>query len=354
MKAAVLYSKGDIRYDDYEEPQVGPGKVKVHVRAVGVCGSDVPRVWGDASHFFPNVLGHEFSGVVTEVGEGVSRIKVGDHVSGAPLVPCMQCDVCQQGNYSQCKHYSFIGSREQGAFGEYVVMNERNAVKLDPSVPFEVGAFIEPSTVGLHGLFCAGYHPGEDVAVLGCGTIGILTAQWAKILGARTVSVFDIDNDRLAVATELGLDRTYNTLEEGFLKKAMDDTAGKGYGFVFEAAGNPITMNYAFELAAPKASVCFVGTSTKTVSFDAKRFELMNRKEFKLTGSWMSFSAPFPGKEWELTAHYMATGEFRILPSMIHKAYPLSQCTEALAQFTIPGNVKGKVLLINEALPGED
>lgn len=348
MKAAVLYAKGDIRFDDFEEPQVGPGQVKVAVKAVGVCGSDLPRVWGDEAHYFPIVLGHEFSGVVTEVGEGVTRVAVGDHVSGAPLMPCMKCDVCQQGNYSQCKTYGFIGSRNQGAFGEYVVLPEANAVLLDPAVPFTVGAFIEPSTVGLHGLFCADYRAGEDVAILGGGTIGLLTAQWCKIFGAKSVSVFDIDEDRLAVARELGIDYTFNTLEEGYQQRALDATGGKGFGFVFETAGNPITMNIAFDIAGPKSSVCFIGNSHKTVSFDAKRFELMNRKEFKLTGSWMSFSAPFPGREWSLTAHYMATGQFRVVPGMLHGTYPLSKCKEALDEFQVPGRVKGKIMLINE------
>lgn len=348
MKAAVLYAKGDIRYADYEEPQVGPGQVKVAVKAVGVCGSDIPRVWGDAAHFFPVVLGHEFSGVVTAVGEGVTRVAVGDHVSGAPLVPCMTCEVCQQGFYSQCKSYSFIGSREQGAFGEYVVMPEANAVPLDPAVPFTVGAFIEPSTVGLHGLFCAEYRAGEDVAILGGGTIGLLTAQWCKIFGAKSVSVFDIDNDRLAVARELGMEHTFNTLEAGYQEQALAVTGGKGFGFVFETAGNPITMNMAFDLAAAKASVCFIGTSPRPVSFDAKRFELMNRKEFRLTGSWMSFSAPFPGREWSLTAHYMATGQFKVIPGMLHATYPLSQCKEAFDEFQIPGRVKGKIMFVND------
>ena len=93
------------------------------------------------------MLGHEFSGDVIEVGEGVTKLKVGDTVSGAPLLPCMKCDDCQNGNFSLCKHYSFIGSREQGSFAEYVVLPEQNAVKYDSSIPYEQAAMFEPSTV---------------------------------------------------------------------------------------------------------------------------------------------------------------------------------------------------------------
>ncbi|MGI6200365.1 MAG: galactitol-1-phosphate 5-dehydrogenase [Christensenellales bacterium] len=348
MKAGVLFAKGDIRYADYPEPELRPGCVKVRVRAVGVCGSDIPRVWGDAAHFFPVVLGHEFSGEIVGVAEDVSGLTVGDRVTGAPLVPCMRCEQCQQGFYSQCKRYSFIGSREQGAFGQYVVMPAANAVKLPEGVSFEQGALIEPATVGLHGLFCAGYTGGEHVAVLGGGTIGLLTAQWARIMGARQVTVLDLDEKRLAVCREVGADHTVCTRQEGYLERAMALTGGKGFGAVFECAGAEATMNMAFHLAAPKAKVCFIGTTQKAVTFTPKTLELMNRKEFTLTGSWMSFSAPFPGREWALTAHYFATGQLKLTDSMIHRKLPLSAIGEGFDLFKTPGGVGGKVLFLNE------
>ena len=116
MKAGVVHAREDIRYEDIEKPKAEAGKVVVKVKYTGICGSDIPRVNGDACHYFPNVLGHEFSGVVDEIGEGVTSVKVGDRVAGIPLVPCMKCEDCQKGNYSLCKHYSFIGSREFGRF----------------------------------------------------------------------------------------------------------------------------------------------------------------------------------------------------------------------------------------------
>ena len=152
MKAAVLYGNEDIRYDDYPTPEAGPGMVKIWIRATGICGSDMPRVLHNRAHSYPIVLGHEFSGDVVAVGEGVTKVKPGDTVSGAPLLPCMKCDDCQKGNFSLCKHYSFIGSREQGSFAEYVVIPEKNAIPYDPSIPYEQAAMFEPSTVALHGL----------------------------------------------------------------------------------------------------------------------------------------------------------------------------------------------------------
>lgn len=348
MKAAVLYGNEDIRYDDYPTPQVKPGTVKVHVRATGICGSDVPRVLYHGAHFYPIVLGHEFSGDVVEAGEGVTSVKVGDTVSGAPLLPCMKCSDCQNGNFSLCKNYSFIGSREQGSFAEYVVIPEANAVPYDPGIPYEQAAMFEPSTVALHGVLCNDYRGGECAAVLGCGTIGIFTLQWAKIFGAKKVVAFDVDDGRLALAKRMGADAVFNTKREGFLEESLALTGGRGYGFVFEAAGNPATVHLAFEAAANKARVCLIGTPHADVAFPPREWENLNRKEFRLTGSWMSYSAPFPGKEWELTAHYFATGQLKFDPDFIFRKYPMEKAAEAFACFHHPEQVHGKIMFVNE------
>jgi L-iditol 2-dehydrogenase len=348
MKAAVLYGNEDIRYDDWETPAVKPGTVKVRIRATGICGSDVPRVLHNGAHFYPVVLGHEFSGDVTEVGEGVEGLKVGDTVSGAPLVPCMKCDDCQRGNFALCKHYSFIGSREQGSFAEYVVMPAQNAVKYDSSIPYEQAAMFEPSTVAIHGVLQGDYRGGGTTAVLGCGTIGIFTTQWAKIFGAKKLVVFDIDEGRLALARRMGADETVNTLSPDFMSKALAFTGGEGFDHVFETAGNPATMRMAFELAANKARVCFIGTPHDDLAFTPRQWENMNRKEFRLTGSWMSYSAPFPGREWELTAHYFATGELKFDPAFIFRTFPMSKVADAFALYRNPAQVHGKIMLINE------
>ena len=348
MKAAVLYGNEDIRYDTWETPQVKPGTVKVKIRATGICGSDVPRVLHHGAHFYPVVLGHEFSGDVVEVGEGVNGLSTGDTVSGAPLVPCMKCDDCQQGNYALCKHYSFIGSRQQGSFAEYVVIPAQNAVKYDPNIPYEQAAMFEPSTVAVHGLLQADYRGGETVAILGCGTIGIFTLQWAKIFGAKKIVAFDIDNGRLELAKRMGADIVINTHQNGFMEKAKELTNNQGFNNVFETAGSPITMRMAFDLAANKARVCFIGTPHTDLAFTPQQWENMNRKEFHLTGSWMSYSAPFPGREWDLTAHYFKTGELKFDNGFIFKKYPLSRVAEAFALYKDPSQVHGKIMLTND------
>ena len=350
MKAGVVHAREDIRFEDIEKPVPNAGQVLIKVKYTGICGSDVPRVNGDACHFYPNVLGHEFSGVIEEVGEGVTSLKTGDRVAGVPLVPCLECEDCQKGNYSLCKHYSFIGSREFGSFAEYVVVPEKNAVKFEDEVSFEQGAFFEPATVALHGLKRVPYQGGKTVAILGGGTIGLFTMQWAKIFGAKKVVVFDINDARLDLAKKLGADEGINTLADDFMQVAMDMTEGRGFDYIYETAGNTITMKMAFELAANKANVCFIGTPTKEISFSVKEWENMNRKEFTLTGSWMSYSAPFPGEEWALTAHYFKTGELKFDESLIFKKVPLKDIASAFEMYKTQGTVKGKLLIDSEGI----
>ena len=218
---------------------------------------------------------------------------------------------------------------------------EQNAVVFDKSVSYEQGAMFEPSTVALHGVLQNDYKGGGYVAVLGGGTIGMFTMQWAKIFGARKVVVFDISKERLKLAKKLGADEVVNSSEENFMEKAMEITGQRGYDYVFETAGQVPTMQMAFELAAN-------GTPHAELSFTPSMWENMNRKEFRLTGSWMSYSAPFPGKEWELTAHYFATGQLKFDPGFIYKKMPMEQAQKAFQMFKTPGLVKGKVLLVNE------
>ena len=340
MKAAVLHGNRDIRYDDWPTPETRCNTVKIKIRAAGICGSDIPRVLYNGAHFYPIVLGHEFAGDVVKIGEGVTHVKPGDTVTGAPLLPCFKCEDCINGNYALCKQYGFVGSRQQGAFAEYLVLPAINVVPYDASIPYVQAAMFEPSTVAIHGLRCNGYTGGGTVAVLGGGTIGLFTMQWAKIFGAKHVTVFDIDQGRLALAKSLGAD-------EVILSQDYDFAKSQKYNYVFETAGQTATMQAAFQLAGNKARVCFIGTPHKDLTFTPVMWENMNRKEFLLTGSWMSYSAPFPGEEWTLTAHEFATGRLKFDDRLIYRTYPLKEAAKAFELFENPSQVHGKVMLVD-------
>lgn len=344
MKAAVLHGRRDIRVEEIPTPVPGPGEALVQVRLTGVCGSDIPRVLSNGAHFYPLVLGHEIAGEVAAVGDADDAALVGKRVAVAPLLPCHECEHCRLGHYSQCPDYSFIGSRVNGGLAEFLVAPVRNLTVVADTVPFRDVAFFEPSTVALHGVRHVGFTGGDDVIVLGAGTIGLFTMQWVRILGASRVAVVDVNPARLATAAALGADATFDSRDAGFLTAVRDWQGGTGFGHVFETAGQNATMSLAFQLAAPHAGVCFIGTSHSDLRFDHATFELMNRKEFRLTGSWMSYSAPFPGPEWSLTAECVADGRLRITDDLVHGTFPLEDVMTAFELFEQPGAVTGKLL----------
>jgi len=344
LKAAVLHGQRDIRYEDIETPRIGEDEVLVKVKVTGICGSDIPRVLGTAAHYYPIVLGHEFSGEVVEVGPAVTTVRVGDRIAGAPLLPCHECIDCKRGNYSQCHNYSFIGSRAPGSFAEYVKIPARNAVKLSDNISYEQGALFEPTTVALHGLAVMEFRGGFDVGIIGAGTIGLLTLQCARILGAKRIFVFDINEERLKIAKEYSADFCLNTNDENFRQFVTDATNGRGLPMVIEAAGVEFTEKLSLELAANKGSVMFIGTPSTSITLAPREFEYINRKELTVRGSWMSYSAPFPGMEWELAAHYFEKGLIRI-DRLIDRVIPLSEIAEAFESLSVPGQVTGKILL---------
>ena len=149
----------------------------------------------------------------------------------------------------------------------------------------------------------------------------------------------------MKLAKELGADQVISTLDADFMEQAASATENKGFDYVYETAGSTFTMKLAFELAANQANVCFIGTPTEDLTFTPKQWENMNRKEFKLTGSWMSCSSPFPGEEWTATAHFFATGQLKYIPEMFHAVYPLEKVGEAFREFHEKSKVKGRILL---------
>ena len=348
MKAAVVHALNDIKCEDVPEQVVGPGDVKIMVKYCGICGSDMPRVLNGTCHSFPQILGHEFSGIVAEIGSDVTSVSVGDNVVGIPLVPCMKCQDCERGDFSLCRHYSFIGSRQPGGMAECVVVPEQNAFKIDPSIPLEKAVFFEPSTVALHGVLLNGFTPKPEdrVVVFGAGTIGILLVQWCHIFGAREIVVVGRSRERLAVALKYGASKVYSTLDDGWQDAAIAATDGNGYEYVFDAAGSDMSLKGGFYLAGNKSRYCMVGTPTKPMQFSVKEWEIINRKEMLVTGSWMSYSKPWPGVEWKKTAECMASGELVIGDDMVCRHFPLEEVSSAFKAIEVNrAAIKGRVII---------
>ena len=316
MKAVIRRGPKKVSIVEKDVPEPGKGEVVVKVAFTGICGSDTHRFIEDNPKWDTLVLGHEFSGVIHAVGEAVDEMAVGDKVTAAPLVPCHECDACARGDFSLCEGYTFVGSRIDGSFAEYVKVPVENIVPLGADFPLEKGAFIEPVTVCLHPILRLDNLLGQTVVVTGLGAIGLLAVQIFKAMGARHIIASDIVPEKLKMATRMGATRTVNVTEE-CLEEILDDLGGADV--VFESSGsNPAKLS-AVRVAKGRGTVLLVGTSPRDITFEAALFERITRKELNIVGSWMNYSAPWPGSEWRTAVWLLKEGLIDTEPLTTHR-----------------------------------
>ncbi|MDK9848066.1 galactitol-1-phosphate 5-dehydrogenase [Staphylococcus equorum] len=311
MKSLSLVEKEKFELVDKEMPHVNDNQVLIKVAYCGVCGSDLDRYFKGKVHYFPITLGHEFSGVVYQIGNDVNNFHIGDRVTAAPLVPCRNCEYCERGEYSHCPQYSFVGSRQDGAMAEYVTVNVENVISVPDNVTLKEAALIEPLTVALHGVERINMNAGSEVLIFGAGSIGMMTLLSVKALGAGKITVIDLNEEKLAKAKALGADEIINPIKVDLDNYFENNVKPE---IVFETAGASQTQLQSIKYVKHLGKVVFIGTATKEVNFEPKLFEQILRKEIIVTGSWMSYSAPFPGREWETGLNYISKGKIDVKP----------------------------------------
>ncbi|PKE32905.1 galactitol-1-phosphate 5-dehydrogenase [Rahnella sp. AA] len=344
MQSVVVHQGGNITVEDKAIPVLGaPDDVLVRVAYSGLCGSDIPRIFANASHYYPITLGHEFSGYVVSTGDEIHDLQEGDAVACVPLLPCFQCEECRKEAYSQCKHYQFIGSRSNGGHAEFVVVSRKNLFKLQDNSSLLQSAFLEPVTVGLHALKLAGGCRGKEVIVVGAGTIGQLIIQVASALGAKSVTAIDINPQRLDLALNTGAHYGFNSAHldaENIRQKTHERRFNQ---LIVETAGTPQTVALALDIAGPKAQIALVGTLHKDLTLSATTFGHILRKELTLLGSWMNYSAPWPGSEWQQAAQLFAEKKLNLEPLIASLGDPQTFVREVTALAGKP--MTGKILL---------
>lgn len=309
MRAAVLHSPGNLVVESVAKPELkNSADVLIKVAAVGVCGSDLERVMVTGTYSMPLIPGHEFCGVVESAGEDADGFSPGDRVVVAPILPCMKCENCAKGDYGLCVDYNYLGSRTNGGMAEYVVAPSANLIKLPQSIGFEQGAAIEPAAVTLHGVMRTGIEAGDSVVVLGCGTIGLYAVQFARILGATKIIAVDIDSKKFELAQKFGASVCIDPAEKDVEAAVAELTGSVMADVVMETAGSSVTQEQSIRLARKKGRVLFLGTAHRDVVLPPQTFERIVRGELSMTGSWNSYSAPFPGREWHAVIAYAGSG----------------------------------------------
>ena len=339
MTAAVTYAPGDTRVEQVAVPTIGAGDLLVEVAACGVCGSDIPRMNFSGAHRHPIVCGHEFSGFITEAAEDVTGFAIGDLVSVPPLLPCRKCASCLAGHFSLCEDYDYFGSRRDGAYAQFVVVPASNALKMPAGLDPRAAAMIDPSAIALHALLRTRVGEGSRVAVIGAGPIGLFAVQWAKLLGATDVLAVDLNEDKARMAREAGATHTASGDAQAL------EHAGVGYDVVIESAGVPPTIALAVNLVARRGDAAFIGIPHNPVELDKATFSNFLRREVSLHGSWNSFSAPFPGREWTDSADKLASGELK-WEFMITHELGLEEVPSTMKQLADRSIFSSKVLFL--------
>jgi len=268
MTAVYLDKPGVVSVRRVAVPKPKRGQVLIRVQACGVCGSDVHyyrtgRI-GDFVVRKPIILGHECAGVVAGVGAGVKGLSEGDRVTVEPGQTCGKCRYCKAGRYNLCADVEFLATPPyDGAFREYFVTRPDYVFKLPTNVDFEEGAMMEPLAVGMHAGLRAQVKPGQSVAVLGCGPIGLVTIQAVRAMGASPVFGVDVDAFRLRKAKKLGAAEAINAKKDDPVAAIRDLTNG-GADVAIETAGSVVTTQQCVEVVGPGGVVVWVGLGEET------------------------------------------------------------------------------------------
>ncbi|MCM1106123.1 MAG: galactitol-1-phosphate 5-dehydrogenase [Blautia sp.] len=312
MRAFVLHDIGDIRLEDVPRPQPGAHEVLVEVKAAGICGSDIPRIYRTGTYSYPLIPGHEFSGRVVEAAPEEAGW-IGKRVGVFPLIPCRSCLPCRRGQYEMCRKYSYLGSRTAGGFAEYAVVPADNLIELPGTVSWEAAAMLEPMAVAVHAMRRAGIQPEDRVAVCGLGTIGMLLAMFLREAGVQKLYVIGNKNFQKEQAARLGIsEQSYcDSRREEPHEWLLKNTDGIGPDVFFECVGKNETVAAAIQAMAPGGRIQLVGNPASDMSLGRDTYWKILRNQLTVRGSWNSSFTHEDEDDWHYVLKRVAKGAVR-------------------------------------------
>lgn len=309
MKAYNLHRVNDLRYEELPLPDCPEDCAIVKVRAAGICSSDIPRILKKGTYHFPTIPGHEFSGEVFSVGRKKDADWIGKKVGVFPLIPCRECFQCQEKHYEMCEHYDYLGSRRDGGFSEYVVVPIWNLIPLPNNVSFVSAAMLEPLSVALHAIKIGGVKPGDRVAIIGTGMIGICAAQWAAKFGAESVIVIGRSEAKRKMVENCGVEyQTFSDIKDN-----------SQWNFLLEAVGTPESIKNAISLVSPGGTVLLMGNPSGDIMFQQDVYWRILRKQLTIKGTWnSSYDGMYPS-DWTEAVNAISRGEIRVDSLVTHQ-----------------------------------
>lgn len=293
---------------DTPEPLIGPGQIKIRVHAGGICGTDIHIMKDEFACNYPVIMGHEYSGIITEVAEDVAGFKPGDRViSMTRVVNCGQCRYCQEGIIMLCPNSKSIGYGINGAFAEYIVVPAKYVFKVPEHISLDEAAVCEPLACAVHAILDRGkVMAGDKVLVSGPGVIGVLVAQVALVSGAIvTIAGTKVDKDRLKYAESLGC-KTIIVDQDDPVKRGEEITSGQGFDLVVECAGVPSSAALCLKSVRKGGIYVQTGLFAKAIEFD---FNLAVIKEISII-----FEYGHQWKSWERALKFLENRQIDLKP----------------------------------------
>ncbi len=290
MNAWVLHGVDKLKYEETDIPVLKDGEVLVKIKAAGICGSDIPRIYRDGAHQMPLIPGHEFSGEVVEIGRWVDEDWLHKRVGVYPLIPCHDCESCRVGYFEMCKNYSYLGSRQNGGFAEYVAVPVHNLIAVPDTVSYEQAAMLEPMAVAVHAMRQLNPAQTDTVVVYGLGTIGLLLTMFLTEKGIEDIFVIGNKASQKEMIKSIGIP------EESYCDSSLENTTdwiynktnGHGADIVFECVGKNETISNAIELLAPKGRLCTVGNPHSDMLLEKTIYWKILRNQLTIVGTWNS------------------------------------------------------------------
>jgi L-iditol 2-dehydrogenase len=288
MKAAYVSGPADVQIKNVERPQVNRGEVRVTMKACGVCGSDLEKIYGRYSQ--PSMrLGHEPSGIISEVGKGIVNFKTGDRVFTHHHVPCYSCHFCTHGNETMCQKYSETNLSPCGLAEEFIVpewnVSHGGIIKLPDHVSFEEASMIEPLACCVRAWNKIKFKKGDSVAILGAGPTGLMHLMLSKAYGIQDIFCFDLNDFRLGFAKKFGITETIRSDDPKAHQKILAKTQNRGVDVVMVATGSLDAISQAMDFVRKGGTVMLFGVPSK----DAKMLLDMSKvysKEITITPSY--------------------------------------------------------------------
>jgi len=323
MLTCRIHAKEDLRVEPEAEPKIEPGQVLIRLGAGGICGSDLHYYFEGRNGSFvirePLIPGHEASGTVARIGEGVTRVKPGDKIAVSPSQACGRCDYCREGREHLCRNMRFLGSASlyphvQGMFAEYFVLGERQCYPVAGDVSLAELALAEPLAVGLHAVNRAGELLGKRILVTGGGTIGSLIVVAARLAGASAVAVSDVLDRPLATARAVGAAQTIRG------DRDSEALATPQFDVAFEASGSFAALKSCIAATKRGGTVVQVGTLPhEPLPFVVNEI-MVKELDFKGAFRW--------GIEFDWAVEYIASGRVDVTP-LLSGQFPLSDAVRA-------------------------